>query len=376
MANKDYYYQIATGHFYTGAYEAARDALRLQLELFPNHASAHALLARSYEQLFNTTLADKHYAVALENCAFAMPWLRHYGNYQLQRGRYAEAEAALFRMLINNPSANDCYEDIARCLTLHGALRAAIELIEQMLKQSPTKIQLKSLEQYLLYRLSGHKKFLHTYGDRNLYYAIPGSALHDECSILNNEILKSFITKALRSNIKMGDVCLDIGSGVGLYSTLMGGLCDATAVIPIDCRPASSKALEFIVEKSDFLIETQYMGHALADGSMRLMCYENAPLGFAPRPDINGNTQTVTLDSLGIPRVNLILNRHMQHMELAFIEGAQQTLIQEKPVCIFEVNQHNVSDVEQRMQALGYTLAGGDYIAPNYTAMHCIFKPN
>lgn len=92
------YYQLGARYFRNGSYELARDRLQRALELDPQLAVAHSILALTYERLDNTRLAATHYERAVRIEPDSVDTRNAFAVFLCRQGRFDEANEQFQRM--------------------------------------------------------------------------------------------------------------------------------------------------------------------------------------------------------------------------------------------------------------------------------------
>lgn len=340
----------------------------------PLDRHGHALLGRICEARFDDTSAETHYLAALSQSPLNDPGWLDYGRLLYRQGRYAEAERALIRSMVGSPSSTNTYRELVQLLLAQRHYKAALQIIHSILQSDPQHPFFGALRNYAEYLSSNHKVFLATIAKTQLFFPITGTAPIMEMDALAMRYGSLFIFKCLSKHVGVGDVCLDIGAGMGLYSILMGGLCGATAVIPFDPRPLAKEALCYAAKKNEAPIETSHLSQLPADGNLCIEPLPKAPLDKPLRPALEGSLLSTPLDKITLPRVNFILNQS-RHMARAFLEGARYTLVHHRPRCLLRVEALELKTLTEEMQRLGYRLDCGDYTEDGQS-LFCLFLPN
>lgn len=88
---RDAYVSLGIGYLERGMTEKAKQPLRQALELDPNSADAHAILAVAFQREMEFELADQHFRKALSVRGADARLLNNYGSFLFERERFDEA---------------------------------------------------------------------------------------------------------------------------------------------------------------------------------------------------------------------------------------------------------------------------------------------
>lgn len=88
---RDAYVSLGLGYLERGMTEKAKQPLKQALELDPNSADAHAILALAFQREMEYELADQHFRKALSVRGSDARLLNNYGSFLFERERYDEA---------------------------------------------------------------------------------------------------------------------------------------------------------------------------------------------------------------------------------------------------------------------------------------------
>lgn len=90
---RDAYVQLGIGYLQEGQTERAKVPLSKALELDPNSADAHSVLALVFQIEMEAKLADEHFRKALSQRPNDSRLLNNYGSFLFEQGRFEEATA-------------------------------------------------------------------------------------------------------------------------------------------------------------------------------------------------------------------------------------------------------------------------------------------
>lgn len=88
---RDAYVSLGLGYLERGMTEKAKQPLKQALELDPNSADAHAILALAFQREMEFELADQHFRKALSVRGSDARLLNNYGSFLFERERFDEA---------------------------------------------------------------------------------------------------------------------------------------------------------------------------------------------------------------------------------------------------------------------------------------------
>lgn len=130
------YYQLGARYFHNGNYKLARDRLQRALELDPDLAIAHSVLALTFEKLDNERLAAVHHEKAVRAApddhvvrnAYAV-WLCGEGEYDDARSQFERAAGAPENddAEVTLTNAGVCMSNKPDLVLAEGFLRRALE---------------------------------------------------------------------------------------------------------------------------------------------------------------------------------------------------------------------------------------------------------
>lgn len=351
--------------------EAARHLQPLLAEK-PRHLNGLHLMARCQDALCHDALAEDYFRQAISWSPLNHPLWEDYADFLIARGRHAEAERALLRALINNPAAAQAYTKLARNCCYLQEWQTAHEIVHRLKQSSKDDPMLEADDNYVSYLFSGHQGFVANFKDQQVFMRIGCYDYDAESAAVRCLFNNSHLSAQLHTRVRVNDVCVEVGAGVGFHTVIMSSCCGAACVIPIDARPKAKDALGYAAEKNAGLIDLSHIDHIIADGTEHVLLYPDAPLNFQPRRDPDANRQTTALDSLELPRVNVLLNHNM-HLNAAFLRGAEETIRRHRPLCILRMKALDLNATHTRMQEWGYALASGQYCTDE-TSLYCVYE--
>jgi len=88
---RDAYISLGVGYLERGMTEKAKQPLKQALDLDPNSADAHAVLALAFQREMEFELADQHFRKALSLRGSDARLLNNYGSFLFERERYEDA---------------------------------------------------------------------------------------------------------------------------------------------------------------------------------------------------------------------------------------------------------------------------------------------
>jgi len=135
----DIYVGLAIAYLQTGDTGTALRKIRRGLELDPENARAHTVIALTYERLEETELASRHYLRSIE-LAPRDPFTRNaYGSFLCNLGRYADSveqfDAALSNPLYETPEV--ALTNAGTCMRRAGKLDLAEQYLRRALRFDP-----------------------------------------------------------------------------------------------------------------------------------------------------------------------------------------------------------------------------------------------
>lgn len=158
-----------------------------------------------------------------------------------------------------------------------------------------------------------------------------------------------------------GGVALDIGGNIGLYTYRLSQLC--SRVEYFEPNPASVRMIKNLRLKN---VTVHNVGVSSADGTMRLYVPVVNGVRMTELANFQGadgehdelEVPVRRLDGLGFTGVSFI-KIDVEGHELEVLDGAEETILRERPVMMVEIAQHHLSvpmrAVFDRVLGMGYT---------------------
>lgn len=131
--------KMGQGYLAQGELETARDKLQRALELDPNSADAHTLMALLQERINRPSVAETHYRRAAELKPDDGSTNNNYGTFLCGIGRYAEAQA-LFERAVLDPfyrTPEVAYANAGFCAVRSGDAALAERMLRSALELDP-----------------------------------------------------------------------------------------------------------------------------------------------------------------------------------------------------------------------------------------------
>lgn len=182
-----------------------------------------------------------------------------------------------------------------------------------------------------------------------------------DAQIFANNKYETHITNEIISNVKEGDVCIDVGANIGHHTIIMSKVVGSDGHVfayePIDkIRDQLNKSLienkinNVTILKEALSNEETYMDLFLRDGNIGGSSF----VDVGDKNKIKVNVKT--LDSYNYEKVNFI-KIDVEGFELNVLKGGENTLEKTKPKIIFEYSpiyykRHNPSDTTEILNFL------------------------
>lgn len=161
--------------------------------------------------------------------------------------------------------------------------------------------------------------------------------------------------------LRAGDVMLDVGANVGLYSLLAASI-DGVRVKAFEPDDGARRVAERNVARNGLsdLVELSPLAVGAAPGSSAFSTGRGPMNRLVPEGTAGGQLRTVdlvTLDDVATDRVALV-KIDVEGDEAGVLDGAEQMLRRDRPVVIVEAN--DPPALTERLSALGYRWATYD----------------
>ena len=200
------YYELGARYYKNGSYDLAKQRLKLALELDPKLATAHMMLALTYEQLDNMRLATEHYNESVRLAPNSYDTRNAYAVFLCRQQRFDEAMKQFDRALEikGNEFPELLMTNAGACMTQKPDYGRAEKYFRAALQEKPSHgealMQLAALKHKTGNDLHA-RAFLQRYHERNktsastLYLGVQvEEALGDEraSSDYANQLLRDF----------------------------------------------------------------------------------------------------------------------------------------------------------------------------------------
>lgn len=166
------YYELGARYYKNGSYDLAKQRLKLALELDPKLATAHMMLALTYEQLDNMRLATEHYNESVRLAPNSYDTRNAYAIFLCRQQRFDEAMKQFDRALkvSDNESPELVMTNAGACMTQKPDYERAEKYFRDALQERPTHgealLQLAALKRKTGDNLHA-RAFLQRYHERN-----------------------------------------------------------------------------------------------------------------------------------------------------------------------------------------------------------------
>lgn len=185
----------------------------------------------------------------------------------------------------------------------------------------------------------------------------------------NNIIFRDEVASLLNLALLLqpGDVFVDVGANVGLYSATLGRvsqLLPDNRVVAIEANPDTANRLRETLRDA----HAEIINVALSERDAELEFVTGVTSGVfsASAGDDNGTTVRVpcrTFDSLALPAGDLVVKIDVEGHELQVLRGAEQTLSAGR-VKVLYVDGYSSSDVPQLLRDRGFRFYDGRTLQP------------
>jgi type IV pilus assembly protein PilF len=141
--NSDILVELGQRYYARGEYEIALEKLQSALNIDPNSASAHTVIAILYETIGDTTSAANHYRQSLRHGGRQGDILNNYGSWQCRQRNYTEADAT-FRQALADPfykTPESALANAGTCAIAGGRMDLAEGYLTQVLERFPNDRQ-------------------------------------------------------------------------------------------------------------------------------------------------------------------------------------------------------------------------------------------
>lgn len=176
--------------------------------------------------------------------------------------------------------------------------------------------------------------------------------------------------RRLTSFISEGDVCLDVGAHVGLFTTAMGRAAGPSGrVLSIEPSPDTRRLLAENIRRAGTENQTTILAHGLSDGDGTLALYEPSDAGDVGRRsllpvgepvfEIEVRTFDKVAAELGLDRLDVV-KIDVEGAEASVLRGMSKTLSRLKPKAVLletvaELNVDGAAQVRELMKGFGYS---------------------
>ncbi|MFB9069047.1 type IV pilus biogenesis/stability protein PilW [Pseudofulvimonas gallinarii] len=141
--NSDILVELGQRYYARGEYEIALEKLNSALNIDPNSASAHTVIAILYETIGNSDQAAHHYRQSVRHGGRQGDILNNYGSWQCRQRNYAEAEQS-FRQALADPfykTPESAMANAGTCALASGRMDLAENYLSQVLTRFPNDVQ-------------------------------------------------------------------------------------------------------------------------------------------------------------------------------------------------------------------------------------------
>lgn len=158
-----------------------------------------------------------------------------------------------------------------------------------------------------------------------------------EIGLLENHVLKI---------VRPGDVVVDIGANIGNHTAFFSKICRASQVIAFEPqRQCFSNLLRNVQLNNLEGVQCFRYGLGASAGRAGVQMYKpwNSG-GLTLKEDVDGAFEIVTLDSLSLPRIDVI-KIDVEGFQRQVLEGAVETIRRTRPKIVIEMRE-GIDDVE------------------------------
>jgi len=164
-------------------------------------------------------------------------------------------------------------------------------------------------------------------------------------------------------NIHGGDVVVDVGAFVGDHTLAYANMTSGSpgAVYAFEPNPVVFRCL---VRNMERFSHVQCIEAGLSNRSSVASVSHDPNFGGVHLVEGDGDVKTMTLDSMSLPRLNL-MKIDAEGMEVKILRGARETLRRCRPTLVIEVNEGALlrqgtssSELRELIQSLNYEIVG------------------
>lgn len=162
--------------------------------------------------------------------------------------------------------------------------------------------------------------------------------------IVNDRVFDEEIVKVAIENLKFGDNVLDIGSNFGQMAVLFSRAVGAGKVISFEADPWIFSVLQKNIAENNCRNVLSYH-YAVWDKTGETLIYPEADFtvfdswgsfGINPKASEGQKVKSIKIDDLPLPRPIKLIKIDIQGADLNALKGAKNTILQDKPVILFE----------------------------------------